>query len=399
MNTKQKETNLAKNVKRECPRCKEVKSFRSDQITCGCKIVTAVAVGKPEKIEVTNQEAFLKSEVNRLSRVISDHKLFSGYQAVLKDTITEAIEVLEPLPPAKYVEGTSADSEIAAVFKASDWHIGAVTNAWETEGFGQFDWALAQERVDYMAQKFIGWIETHRKSFKIPKLYILSEGDMVSGGIHYELDVTNEFPVPVQAVKAGALLAQFVGTLAPHFKEVHFSQINIDNHSRLTRKLQFAQGAENSWQYVVHEVANAKLAKHGNINTLTAGGIRQIVNVNGQKFLTEHGHEIKAFLGFPYYGMGRLKGKEAGKRMQAMMDRERADNFAAYKKDLGFDYMSLGHWHVPAIVENNILINGCLPGTTEYDHAYGRSSKPAQVSMLVHPKYGIFNWTAWTAKR
>lgn len=387
---------MAKAIKRKCPRCNETKFFRADQKTCGCK--SPVAVSKVE-VPLTDKETFLKQEIGRLSKVISNQKLFSGYQAVIKEQIDDAIKALEPLPPAKYTEGTAADSEIAAVFKVSDWHIGAVTNAWETEGFGQFNWTLAQERVNYIAQKFLGWVETHRKSFKIPKLFILSEGDMVSGGIHYELDVTNEFPVPVQAVKAGGLLAQFVGTLAPHFKEVHLSQINIDNHSRLTRKLQFAQGGENSWQYVVHEVTNAKLAKHGNINVLNAGGIRQVVDVNGIRFLTEHGHEIKAVLGFPYYGMGRMKGKEAGKRMQAMLDQERSDILTAMKKEIGFDYMSMGHWHVPAIVENNILINGCLPGTTEYDHAYGRSAKPSQVSFLVHPKYGLFDWTAWTAKR
>lgn len=384
---------MAKPIKRKCPRCEEVKLFRADQKTCGC------TVDVPKAVPLTDKETFLKSEVARLSGIVAGQKLFSGYQTVLRDTIHEAVEALEPLPPAKYTEGQASDSEIAAVFKASDWHIGAVTNAWETEGFGQFNWALAQERVNYMAQKFLGWVETHRKSFKIPKLYILSEGDMVSGGIHYELDVTNEFPVPVQAVKAGGLLAQFVGTLAPHFKEVHFSQINIDNHSRLTRKLQFAQGGENSWQYVVHELANAKLAKHGNINTLTAGGIRQIVDVNGIKILTEHGHEVKAFLGTPYYGLDRLRGKEASKRMQAMLERERNESLSAFQKEIGFDYMSIAHWHVPAVLGNTILINGCLPGTTEYDHAYGRSAKPSQVSFLVHPKYGMFDWTPWTAKR
>lgn len=386
---------MAKNVERKCPQCKVISAFRSDQKTCGCPKNKSMK----NKPVITDEAAFLKSEVARLNKVITSQKLFSGYQSVLKDTIVEAIDALEPLPAAEYKEGTSSDADISAVFKVSDWHIGAVTNAWETEGFGQFNWALAQERVDYLAQKFLGWIETHRKSFKIPKLFILSEGDMVSGNIHYELDVTNEFPVPVQAVKAGGLLARFVATLAPHFKEVHFSQINIDNHSRLTRKLQFAQGGENSWQYVVHELANAKLAKHGNINTLAAGGIRQVVNVDGIRILTEHGHTTKSYMGIPWYGIERLKGKESGKRLQAMLDIERNEGLSALKKEIGFDYMSMGHWHTPCIINNSIIINGSLPGTTEYDHAFGRSAPPSQVSFLIHPKFGMFDFTAWRTKR
>jgi hypothetical protein len=387
---------MAKNIKRECPRCKVSSEYRADQKTCGSDYCKSLL--QPIK-NTSDQEKFLKSEVASLTQQINNLKKFNGYQKVLNESIKEAIDAVEPLPAIQYNEGNTAESEIVAVFKVSDWHIGAVTNSWETEGFGQFNWLLAQERVHYMAKKFLGWIETHRKSFKINKLYILSEGDMISGNIHYELDVTNEFPAPVQAVKAGSLLAQFVATLAPHFKEVHFSQINIDNHSRLTKKLQFSEGAENSWGYIVHAIANAKLEKHGNINVLPAGGIRQIVDVNGIKFLTEHGHEIKAFLGIPFYGMERLKGKEASKRMHAMLDQERNNMIGAMKKDIGFDYMSIGHWHVPSIISNSILVNGCLPGTTEYDHAYGRSAKPSQVSFLVHPRYGIYNWTAWAAKQ
>lgn len=387
---------MAKNIKRECPRCKVVSSYRADQKTCGSEYCKSLLQAVPA---ISDQEAFLKAEVASLNNQLNSLKKYSGYQKVLNDSIKEAISVLEPLPAIQYIEGDSAEAEIAAVFKISDWHIGAVTNSWETEGFGQFNWTLAQERVQHMAQKFLGWIETHRKSFKINKLYILSEGDMISGNIHYELDVTNEFPVPVQVVNAGSLLAQFVATLAPHFKEIHFSQINIDNHSRLTKKLQFAEGGENSFGYIVHALANAKLEKHGNINLLPAGGIRQIVDVNGIKILTEHGHEIKAFLGIPFYGMERLKGKEASKRMQAMLEQERTNFISSLKKDIGFDYMSIAHWHVPSIISGNIFVNGCLPGTTEYDHAYGRSSKPSQVSFLVHPKYGAFDWVAWQAKR
>jgi hypothetical protein len=43
-----------------------------------------------------------------------------------------------------------------------------------------------------------------------------------------------------------------------------------------------------------------------------------------------------------------------------------------------FDYISIGHWHVPAIIDGNILVNGNLPGTTEFDHIQGRHAAPSQ---------------------
>src|SRR6266581_4307027 len=92
--------------------------------------------------------------------------------------------------------------------------------------------------------------------------------------------------------------------------------------------------------------------------------------------------------------MPRASGKKQS-AMQAMMDTVRG--FENYQKDVGFDYMSVGHWHVPGVVSGNILINGSLSGTDEFDHGCGRHAPPAQVSFLVHPKHKIFGWTAWNA--
>lgn len=381
---------MSKPTKRKCPACQEMKEFRADQKTCGCKAERVVE-------EPSDREAFLRSKTQELTQQLTQVKREAGGVKELMGDLLAATKTLEPLKPVPHKSGSKAEAEMAAVIKFSDWHIGAVTKPDEVDGFGQFNWALAQERVQYIVSKVIGWVETHRLAFKIPKLYILSEGDMISGDIHYELQVTNEFPAPVQAVRAGALLAQAVATLAPHFPEVHLVEINIDNHSRLTKKLQFAQGAENSWQYVVHALANAHLKGHKNINIIEGKGIRELVNINGIKVLTEHGHTTKAWMGVPYYGIERLRGKEASKRIAAMLDQQR--QHAQLQKDIGFDFMSMGHYHVAGWVSGNILMNGCLPGTTEFDHAMGRYAAPAQVSFLVHPKYKVYDFTPWQPKR
>jgi hypothetical protein len=377
---------MSKPVERECPACHKNRVFRADQKTCGCRV-------QPKPAPDTDVETFLRAKLSEQSSELKALKREAGSMKELMASVLTSVRAMEPLEPVPYRGASPHENELAAVLKLSDWHIGAVTPASATEGFGAFDWATAQTRVEYITQKFLGWIETHRRSFKIPKLYILSEGDMISGDIHYELQVTNEFPAPVAAVRAGSLLAKTVATLAPHFPEVHFSQINIDNHSRLTKKLQFAQGDENSWGYIVHAITNALLAEHTNIQFQVAPGIRQVVDIVGQKVLTEHGHVVKAWNGIPFYGIERLKGREADKRMRAMLEQERHE-IDRLKRDIGFDYMSIGHWHTPGWL-NGIIMNGCLPGTTEYDHAAGRYAPPAQVSFLMHPKYGHFDLTAW----
>jgi hypothetical protein len=358
----------------------------------GARRPAVKAENKPEE----PREVFLRRENIRLTAEVKKQYEANGFWQEMTDHIVEAIHALTPLQPVPFKVVNTSGSEVAAVLKLSDWHIGEVISPEETEGFGEFNWALAQERVRYIIQKFLTWIQTQRTSYDIQDLYVFCEGDWVSGDIHDELLRTNEFPLPVQACNAGELLAQAISSLAPHFRKVIMVEIGPDNHGRLVRKPQFKQKATNSMSYVVYTVANAHLTKHENVEFITTPGIKHVVDVVGVKFLLEHGDTVKAWMGIPFYGLERERGREAIKRMQAMLDDQRS--LEKLEREIGFDYISCGHWHVPGIVSGNILINGSLSGTSEFDHGCGRHALPTQVSFLVHPKHKLFNWVAWTAE-
>lgn len=331
----------------------------------------------PERAQLAHFKAKNKQLERELKKLLEDR----GKHAEMFADLKRAIPALEPYPRAAITPSKDSKTKVAAVVKASDWQIGEVIRAEETEGFGKFNFALAEKRVFHLAQKLLDWTDMHRRAgFEIPELHVFSEADLVSGNIHYELEVTNEFPAPIAAQKAGYLMAEFVGRLAPHFKKVMLWEINADNHGRFTRKNQAKQGALNNWSRVAHAFANNRLEDHANVFPVMGEGTKLLADVMGKKFLLSHGHHIMGVAGIPFYGMARDKAREATKRMNTN------------KK---FDYISMGHWHVPAIIDGNILINGNLPGTTEFDHMQGRSGPPSQVSFMVHPVHGLFDWTAW----
>lgn len=309
-------------------------------------------------------------------------------RATASEIAKEIIGAIEAATPVQFKPSTQKGSNkpIAAVIKASDWQIGEVISAKETDGFGRFNYKAAQQRVGTLQRKLIEWGDMHRRAgFIVEELHVFSEADLVSGNIHYELEVTNEFPAPVAAVKAGMLMGAFVEGLTTHFKKVIVHEVNHDNHGRFTRKNQAKQGGLNNWSYIAHTIANQYLSKYiedGRVTAHLAESPKLIASVMGINFLLAHGHHIMGQLGIPYYGMQRDKAREAVKRM----------NYSAKQK---FRYMSIGHWHVPAIIEGNILVNGNLPGTTEFDHMQGRHAAPSQVSFMVHPEHGLFNWTPW----
>ena len=304
-----------------------------------------------------------------------------GQYKALVDDLRDAITASEPYPQVPIVGREASASPVAAVLKLSDWQIGEVIQASETEGFGEFNFAIAERRVKDLVESFLGWVDMHRRAgYNVRTLHVFSEADLVSGNIHYELEVTNEFPVTVAAVKAGMLLSWAISQLAPHFDEVVVWEMSADNHGRLTRKSQSKQGATNNYSYVAHTVCNETLRDHKNVDIRMGEGVKLLADVLGKKFLISHGHHIISSLGTPYYGLERDRAREAVKRQNT---------------DKTFDYISVGHFHVPAIISGNILINGSLTGTTEFDHMLGRHALPSQVSFMVHPTHGLFNWVAW----
>lgn len=338
---------------------------------------------EPLTLDEQAQVVHLKAKNQLLeSTVKSLLKERGKYTELVKD-VKAAVTALDPLPFVDFrLDNKEIHSPVAAVFKFSDWQIGEVIEASETEGFGEFNHDIAIKRVDKLVTNGLEWTYMHRKAgYNLKEAHIFSEADLVSGNIHYELEVTNEFPVTVAAAKAGNLLASAIHKLAPHFDKITVWEMSADNHGRMTRKNQAKQGALNNWSYMAHVICNEIIRDHKNIEVNMGDGTKLLADVLGKKFLLSHGHHIMGQMGIPYYGMERDKAREAVKR--------------AKLPEMMFDYISIGHWHVPAIISGNILVNGNLPGTTEFDHMQGRYAAPSQVSFMVHPKHGMFNWTAW----
>lgn len=332
---------------------------------------------------INEQIMHLRARNAELSQNVARLRKAVGSQKELAAAVSSAVIAAEPFEREKYSAPAKPGKPVTAVFKWSDWHVGEVTQASETEGFGRYDWKTSQDRLFYMCDAFIRWVNTQRHGYKIDRCVIFGEGDYVSGDIHRELVATNEFPLPVQTAKAGLLFGEAVTRLAPHFAEMEIFQVGADNHGRLQPKPQAKQKSQNNMSFLVHTIANAYLAKHSHVKIITSEGIKYLADVAGWKFLIEHGDTVKAWMGIPYYGIERSRAREATRRMNTA---------------IGFDYQSIGHWHVPALVSGNILINGSLCGTSEYDHSCGRHALPAQVAFLVHPTHGIFNFTPFNAK-
>lgn len=322
---------------------------------------------------------YLRQRIQELEAKAQSARSETGEALELVHGMQTAISICSPVKMA-YKPSKNPSSPVTHVLHLTDLHYGEVINKDEIDGFGDFSPEIAEARLHFLAQKIIDKTNIQRHGYNVPHLHIIGTGDYISGGIHHELLVTNAFPEPVQAVKCGYALGAMIEMFAPHFETITADFVTLDNHGRMTKKNQAAQGGENNWGYVVAHVIKQYCSKLANVNVRVHAKPTALVTVGPEKYLCFHGHQMKGWAGKPYYGFDRRVAMEAVKRMGI--------------PDQSFTKMVFGHYHT-ATNEKDWQLGGSLSGTSAFDHSCGRHSKPHQTSWFVHPGHGEFDWTRW----
>jgi len=333
--------------------------------------------------EVGHLENIIREKDRELKEYRKEHGKLSNFFRQLD----AAVQPLEPVP-SEYTpqKGTFASAPCAAVMHTTDGHHGSVQAADEIEGFNEFSPEISKRRQLGFAKSVVEWVELHRHTYEINNLHHLVTGDLISGDIHDDLRITNAWPAPVQAIRAGELLAEQISITAPHFERVYVEFIVADNHSRLTAKPQSAEEGMNSMNFVVGNHAKALLRDHSNVEFNIYPMHEKVVHVLNRQYLLCHGHDVTGWMGMPWYGIERKVAREALARLQIIMED------LSKAKMVGFHKYVFGHWHVPVDLPL-YMSSGSVQGTTAYDHKNGRYSKPSQSAWMVHPENGEFDRT------
>lgn len=323
----------------------------------------------------------LKNQLRDRDRILKEYKTGHGKLELFFNELYENISPLTPLQPVFQSQNSKSGSSVTPVLHITDTHIGMVQFANEIEGFNAFNFHIAELRSMEVARLFYNWVTAHRNRYNIRKCTVFITGDLISGDIHDELKVTNEFPVPVQCVKTAQVIVNQLYLLAPNFEEVVVEMIGEDNHSRLTKKPQAKEAGFNTYNYVIFHLIEAYMRNTPNVKLRYHPMLEKVIQVENYRYLLCHGHNVKGWMGVPWYGIERKVGKESQARMQLIMeDFQRA-------KDIGFNKYCHGHFHTPFVGEL-YRCGASLSGTDAYDHQAGRYSHPGQSAWLVHEEWG-----------
>ena len=323
--------------------------------------------------------AFLRTRVRELESAHASATAATGEALEIILALREEIAVAEPVK-MEYRRQKKSSSPCTMVLHLSDWHYGAVVDEDEVDGFGAYSPAIADARILSLGNAILAKADAQRHGYTVPHLQIIGTADYVSGDIHSELQVTNAFPSPVQAVRCGYAMGGLFAMFAPHFATVTADLVTLDNHGRLTAKPQASQGGLNNWSYVVASVAQQHNSAIKNVTVNIHAKPTALVAVGPERYLAFHGHQIRGWAGKPYYGFDRRVAMEAVKRMGV--------------PEKAFTKLLLGHFH-HGFNGDTWLLGGSLSGTDAFDHSCGRHGKPHQTGWFVHPVHGEFDWTRW----
>jgi len=332
----------------------------------------------PAERVVETQLAAARDEITVLRRERQVLLGDQGRQQTFFEEVLAAIPRLEPAPRIKRAPRTKRSTKPKAtlLLGTGDWHTGEVVSQEQTAGWGDYNWPVQQSRINRFTEQSVAYIETLRHGYDIDDCVVFFLGDGVSGDIHHELSVTNEWPAPEQALRGGMLLGEMIADLAPRFDTVRLVYITQSNHGRLTKKPRYKDAGIDTHDFSMAHFARMALSKHDNVSVDIRTESKALVDVAGWKFLLEHGDAYQAWMQIPHYGIQRGVRSEAWRRMG--------------HEGTEFDYLVMGHWHFPFSIEAGRVFGvGSPKGTCEFTLKKGYVSGASQTAWLVG-HHGVF---------
>jgi predicted phosphodiesterase len=235
-------------------------------------------------------------------------------------------------------------------------------------------------RLSRIRDTIIRYKDLRASAYPTNKITVAVIGDMLSGTIHEELEVTNEHPISEALVTMAYALFDLGKALADGFPVVEMV-IVPGNHPRMEKKPR-SKNKWNNYEWIMGKFVQGLATAAGNIFAVVVPkDLVYVHTIFDKKVGITHGDGVKAasFAGIPHYAM-----------------KTRQDAIQALLKDLKqpqLDLLVYGHFHRLIYDEGqgcSLVINGSIKGGDEHGIATRYSApRPVQALLTFHPKYGL----------
>jgi len=325
-------------------------------------------------IDVRDQIKELQKELNAAAK-----------EKNLGDTLRELAEQTAPkLPPASPLwkpKPVTKERTIETMCQFwSDWHLFESVSLERTRGHQEYNAGIGAKRVGQNVAAHTSIVQRLRRSgWEFPELMVFLGGDFHPGTIHeLERHSSDGANAVLHAYGTAWLIAQALRDLSRLYDKVKVAGVP-GNHGRLpdAKRVQQKDPTRN-WDYMIYLLVKQMLSEVENIEFWFPNSYAAQVEIRGWNFLLNHGHEIRSWMGIPWYGM---------KRKIAQITA-----LEAARGNL-IHYHLYGQFHQGTQIPHaagEAFVNGSLPGGNEFSlEALGEMSPPSQLMFGVHEEHGV----------
>ena len=291
-----------------------------------------------------------------------------------RDNLEEVIlKHMQSLPPIQqlYPIPCYQDSDTIhriAVLHISDIHCGEVTNSEAVLGLHEFNYQTVIKYFASLEHQVTDLIQKQLTGYTIDELFIVINGDLVSGVIHDELVETAEGTVIEAAMLVAQLLATFIARMSSIVPNITVTGV-VGNHGRLKKDKVYKNKWAN-WDYVTMLQMKSMLREYPTVSVHLPKASMALFEANECTYLVVHGDMFQG-------------GK---KNYQRYLDSINALNYSRIERgQKPIKHLVVGHLH-DAFSHEHVTRNGGWPGISEYSlDWFMQESSPIQNFWICEP--------------
>lgn len=336
-------------------------------------------------LQLESKVLALRDDRNRLKKAYEAAQRKNSVFEALVDELETAVTPIAPLPKVTRLTGTKSRIRESLVLHLSDLHADEIVLPEQVGGLERFDFNIALRRGEVLVDSTLQFTQKVLQNYNFHTLYILANGDNVSGEIHGAADHSYYRNTFKNCLAVGQLQALMIRDLARHFPAIKIIHTS-GNHGRRSIKKDY-NNPKNNWDYLVAEVSRLHCQDLDNVDFSIPNTFNVNMEIEGHGFNVSHGDDIRSWNGIPWYGIERKT-----RRLMAL-------NASTDRK---ISYFCFGHFHTPAsqaVLSGETLINGTWVATSPY--AYNSLSSyvvPTQLIHGVHRTHGV-SWRLYVKLR
>ena len=281
------------------------------------------------------------------------------------------IEAL-PFESYEFEFNEKIEGEKYAVALFSDAHIEETVNPQSVISLNEYNTDIAKQRIQNYFSNLVHCLNKD----EVTHLIFASLGDTISGYIHDELAQTNGL-TPLEATQlAQGLLFNGLKFICEksNVEDIYFIGI-VGNHSRVTKKIQHANGYKMSYEWLMYQNIKRECEIAGLPITfnLPESEMAVVDTQDNRRFLFIHGFQIRS------NGSGTVCGIYPALNRLCMK----------WDKIFHHDKIYLGHFHSCVSIPN-AMVNGSIIGYNSFALSNGFGyERPAQQYEVYDTKIGL----------